>query len=228
MAKYATLLTLLAAASAVAAHPGVSDEHIKREMALRNVAHAAASRSLSGCRDGPQARALHRRAAARRANKAAALREKRGLTARALGHQKRDMTELLGYVAVDHNRTAALGYSLETPEATIFGSNNTCALVPETTIGPYYVLGEYVRSDITDGQVGVPMHMDLQFVDVTTCLPVPQMAADVWHANSTGFYSGVSAENTLDEIFLRGAQISDEEGVVAFDSRKSCWSQPAP
>lgn len=221
MAKYKTLLTLLTAASTVAGHPGVTDEHIKREMALRNVAHAQASRSLSSCQNSPEVRALHRRAAERRAKKAVEMRQRRGLSSKAFGHQKRDMTALLDYVTVDHNRTSTLDYSASTPETTIFGSNNTCALVPETTIGPYYVLGEYIRSNITEGQVGVPMHIDLQFVDVTTCLPVPQMAADVWHCNSTGYYSGVEAEDTLDDTFLRGVQISDDDGVVAFDSRKS-------
>lgn len=220
MAKYTALLALLAAVSTVAAHPGVSEEHIKREMALRNVAHAQASRSLSNCQNNPQVRDLHRRAAERRANKAVEMRKKRGLSSKAFGHQKRDMAELLEYVLVDHNRTGTLDYTESTAETTIFGSNNTCALVPETTIGPYYVLGEYIRSNTTEGQEGVPMHIEMQFVDVSTCLPIPQLAADVWHCNSTGFYSGVEAEDTLDETFLRGVQLSDDDGVVAFDSCK--------
>lgn len=59
------------------------------------------------------------------------------------------------YAGLSHNETAS-GFTIDTPEETIFGSNNTCALVPETTIGPYYVTGEYIRSDITEGQEGVP------------------------------------------------------------------------
>lgn len=59
------------------------------------------------------------------------------------------------YAGLSHNDTTS-GFTVNTPEDTLFGSNNTCALVPETTIGPYYVTGEYLRSDITEGQVGVP------------------------------------------------------------------------
>ena len=87
--------------------------------------------------------------------------------------------------------TSVDGYTLDTPEDTIFGSNNTCALVPETTIGPYYVTGEDIRSEITEGQSGVPMHLELQFVDQNTCEPVPEIIADIWHCNATGFYSGI-------------------------------------
>lgn len=106
----------------------------------------------------------------------------------------------------------------------MFGSNNTCALVPETTIGPYYVTGEYIRSNITEaenGQTGVPMHIELQFVDMNTCLPAPEILADVWHCNATGYYSGIDTsegEGGLNTTFLRGVQVSDDEGVVAFDT----------
>lgn len=77
---------------------------------------------------------------------------------------------------------------------TIFGSNNTCALVPETTVGPYYVTGELIRQDITEGQAGAPLHLDFQFVDINTCEPVSNLITDVWHCNSTGSYAGVSSE----------------------------------
>lgn len=50
-------------------------------------------------------------------------------------HKRTTQLELMAqYTAVSHNHTD-LGYTLETSEATVFSSNNTCALVPETTIG---------------------------------------------------------------------------------------------
>lgn len=116
---------------------------------------------------------------------------------------------------------SSLGYTLETPEETLFGSNNTCALVPETTIGPYYVTGEYIRSNITEGQAGVPMHLEMQFVDMNTCAAVSDLLADVWHCNATGVYSGIEAslgEGGLNSTFMRGVQSSDEEGAVSFDT----------
>lgn len=121
---------------------------------------------------------------------------------------------------MSHN-VSSLGYTLDTPEATIFSSNNTCALVPETTIGPYYVTGEYIRSNITEGQAGVPMHLEMQFVDMNTCEPVSELLADVWHCNATGVYSGIAesdGEGGLNSTFMRGVQPSDDEGVASFDT----------
>lgn len=65
------------------------------------------------------------------------------------------------------------------------------------------------------------MHMELQVVDVNTCLPIPELLADVWHCNSTGFYSGIAVEEAqggLNTTFLRGIQSSDSEGITAFDT----------
>lgn len=138
-----------------------------------------------------------------------------------MSHHKRDQLELLGYYAgLSHNETS-YGYTIDTPEDTIFGSNNTCALVPETTIGPYYVTGEYIRTDITEGQAGIPTHIEIQFVDMNTCEPVTEVLADVWHCNSTGFYSGIDTsegEGGLNTTFLRGVQIADADGVASFDT----------
>jgi hypothetical protein len=65
------------------------------------------------------------------------------------------------------------------------------------------------------------MHIELQFVDQNTCQPIPELLADVWHCNATGFYSGISTsegEGGLNTTFLRGIQVSDSEGVTAFDT----------
>lgn len=43
------------------------------------------------------------------------------------------------------------------------------------------VKGELVRSDITDGQAGVPMYVEYQIVDFNTCKPVPEVYLDIWH-----------------------------------------------
>ncbi|KAK6071016.1 hypothetical protein SCUP234_09926 [Seiridium cupressi] len=235
-----SFLAAVLAAPLVLAHPGETAEAVKREMGMRNTQHAAASRALSQCQDTAEAVALRRRAAARRAAKADQLRAERGLLSKRMMHQKRDLENLAIYSNQTHNATE-LGYSLDTPEETIFGSNNTCALVPETTIGPYYeihsmsrqegyelvadhercsVTGEFIRQNITEGQVGIPMHIDIQFLDMNTCTGAAALAADVWHCNSTGSYAGINAtgEGGLDTTFLRGVQLSDDSGVVAFDT----------
>jgi hypothetical protein len=56
------------------------------------------------------------------------------------GHEKRDLATVL---ATDHNETS-LGYTLNTPEATIFSANNSCILTPEVTQGPYCMPSVYL------------------------------------------------------------------------------------
>lgn len=92
--------------------------------------------------------------------------------------------------------------------------------MPETTIGPYWVSGELIREDITDDEPGIPIHVDIQFVDVSSCEGVSDLLVDMWHCNATGVYSGVSAtgQGGLDTTFLRGIQQSDSDGVIQFDS----------
>ena len=53
-------------------------------------------------------------------------------------------------------------------------------LSPEVTEGPYYVSGEYIREDVTDGQAGVDLHLELQVLDVNTCEPVVNAYTEIW------------------------------------------------
>lgn len=71
---------------------------------------------------------------------------------------KRSQTDLNRYLAESHD-LSELGYTLDTPLETIFGSNANSGLAPEVTIGPYFVSGEYIRTDVTDGSAGVPVHL---------------------------------------------------------------------
>lgn len=133
---------------------------------------------------------------------------------------KRDQPHLDAWLNTCHDQGGVHDYGLSTPESIIFTSNATAALTPETIIGPYFVAGEYIRSDVTESQSGVPIHLDIQFVDIATCGAVPDMLVDIWHANATGVYSGVEApgQGGLNTTFLRGIQVTDHDGVVQFDS----------
>lgn len=115
--------------------------------------------------------------------------------------------------------TDTLDYSLNTDPASIFSANTSCILAPETTAGPYYVLGELVRSDVKEGQAGVDLYLDVQYIDINTCEPAQGLFVDVWNCNATGVYSGVeSGQAGLNTTFLRGIQETDEDGVVAFET----------
>ncbi|KAG8773901.1 hypothetical protein FRC12_002255 [Ceratobasidium sp. 428] len=75
-------------------------------------------------------------------------------------------------------------------QSTNNSTEGTCILTPEVTQGPYHVLGEMVRQDITQGQEGVPLTVEVDFIDIETCQAVPNVWVDAWHCNSTGYYSG--------------------------------------
>jgi protocatechuate 3,4-dioxygenase beta subunit len=118
------------------------------------------------------------------------------------------------------------GITLETDPSILFTGNNSCILTPEVTEGPYWVQGELIRQDVTEDQQGVPLHLDIQIIDVNTCEPVPQVYLEMWHCNSTGVYSGVvssgngdsSDKANLNATFLRGIAQADASGVVQFDT----------
>ena len=44
------------------------------------------------------------------------------------------------------------------------------------------------------------------------------MLVDLWHANATGYYSGVTDGAGLNTTFLRGVQLSDKDGVANFET----------
>ncbi|KAK0458250.1 aromatic compound dioxygenase [Desarmillaria tabescens] len=72
-------------------------------------------------------------------------------------------------------------------------NDSTCLVTPEVTQGPYHILGEIVRQNITEGQAGIPLEVSVDFIDISTCDPV-QVWVDAWHANATGYYAGYIAE----------------------------------
>ena len=108
--------------------------------------------------------------------------------------------------------------------STIFGGNKSCVLVPEVTEGPYYVSGEFIRSDVRELQTGIDLLLDVQVIDVATCKPVPNIMIDLWHANATGVYSGVvspgngnsDVESNINSTFGRGLQPTNKDGVAQF------------
>ena len=109
-------------------------------------------------------------------------------------------------------------------EVVIFSDPASYRLQGEMTSGPYYVDGELVRSNITEGKEGIPLFLDIQFIDTSTCQPIEGIYVDVWHCKATGVYSGVKSmdngnfgdEENIDTSFLRGIQQTDANGAVQF------------
>jgi protocatechuate 3,4-dioxygenase beta subunit len=110
----------------------------------------------------------------------------------------------------------------------------SCVVTPALTEGPFFVDEKLNRSDIrvdpTDNSVrpGVPLRLKLtvQRVDSTTCTPLTGATVDVWHCDALGAYSDVSGMgngSTVGKKFLRGYQVTDQNGLVQFTTVYPGW-----
>jgi protocatechuate 3,4-dioxygenase beta subunit len=96
----------------------------------------------------------------------------------------------------------------------------SCVLTPELTEGPYYVAGEKVRRNITEGRPGTPLALALTVVDASTCKPIKAAAVDIWHADALGVYSGVQGNAGT---FMRGIQPTSAQGIARFTTVYPGW-----
>jgi protocatechuate 3,4-dioxygenase beta subunit len=99
----------------------------------------------------------------------------------------------------------------------------SCILTPAKTEGPYFVDERLKRSDIridpADGSVQAGVKLTLKFVVVSAdgaCAPVSGAQVDVWHANASGLYSDEAQNGTSGSKYLRGYQVTGEDGSATF------------
>lgn len=97
-----------------------------------------------------------------------------------------------------------------------------CVLTPEQTEGPYYLAGEKVRRNITEGRPGTPLTLRLTVVDARTCKPIKGAAVDIWHCDASGAYSGFGAGRSS-RTFMRGIQRTNASGVAIFRTVYPGW-----
>jgi protocatechuate 3,4-dioxygenase beta subunit len=72
-----------------------------------------------------------------------------------------------------------------------------CKLMAEQEVGPYYVAGEMLRQDITEGKAGLPLSLRIAVLDVRTCKPLTGAAVDIWHCDALGLYSGFTKQSLM-------------------------------
>lgn len=142
---------------------------------------------------------------------------------------------LIGAAVVKQAGAAPLSSLLaQTPTATTAASLPSCVVRPELTEGPYFVDERLNRSDIrsdpTDGTVkpGVPLKITFRVSNVTAgCAPLAGATVDIWHCDALGIYSDASDRsfNTKGKKFLRGYQITDENGEATFTTIYPGWYQ---
>jgi protocatechuate 3,4-dioxygenase beta subunit len=150
--------------------------------------------------------------------------------------------DLLGFAAkgaasVVVSQSVLLACSAGAASATDTSTTNTtgtttggasCVLTAALTEGPFFVDEKLNRSDLrTDpgtGAVAAGIPLELAFnvsrVANNACTPLTSAYLDVWHCDSTGTYSDVSGSSRK---FLRGYQITDANGVVAFTTIYPGW-----
>lgn len=205
----------LLAASPTLGHPG---HDVHEEAAERGAFLKRSPKSVRSCASQLERRGHQSTSISRRQQMAHEARIKRDLL-----DQRLTRREIADY---DFSHQSTSDITLGDDERLLFADNSTCLLQPEVTQGPYYVDGELVRRNITDGQAGVPLYLDIQLIDTSTCAPVPAVFMDIWHCNATGIYSGVTAKSNgngndtsnLEETFGRGIQQTDANGVAQFET----------
>ncbi|WP_230195944.1 intradiol ring-cleavage dioxygenase [Streptomyces sp. NBC_00080] len=102
-----------------------------------------------------------------------------------------------------------------------------CTLTKEMTEGPYYLDGQYVRADITEGKAGIPLKLTLTVVDDDTCVPLSNALVEIWHCDALGEYSGFVGNNGHNEpdsgTFLRGGVLTNSGGVANITTVYPGW-----
>ncbi len=124
-----------------------------------------------------------------------------------------------------------------TPEATAEATDTlpACVVRPAETEGPYFVDEMLNRSDIrmdpTDGSVkeGLPLSLTFRVsqISANACMPLTGAQVDVWHCDALGAYSDENdpSFNTVGQKWLRGYQLTDEQGTAKFTTIYPGWYQ---
>jgi protocatechuate 3,4-dioxygenase beta subunit len=130
-------------------------------------------------------------------------------------------------------------------------ANTTCVLTPsliesegtpQQIEGPYFVAGmpnrSDIRSDTSDGsiQYGIPLQLVIHVYQADSsgqgvtnnttakvCTPLSDARVDIWHSNAQGIYSGIQNDGTDGKTFLRGYQITNDNGTAVFDTIYPGW-----
>jgi len=115
------------------------------------------------------------------------------------------------------------------------GALLSCVVRPALTEGPYFVDEKINRSDIrsdpSDGTLkdGAALSLTVQVSQIagSGCVPLAGAQVDVWHCDALGVYSDASDPgfNTVGQKFLRGYQVTDENGAVQFTTIYPGWYQ---
>lgn len=118
----------------------------------------------------------------------------------------------------------------------LFDKAGTCTLAPATTAGPFYFDADRIRSDIREDRPGARLRVAIKVQDSETCEPLPKAVVEIWHCDAAGSYSGSDSAGAPpdgsadlkpvdDARYLRGAQVTNADGIVEFTTIWPGWYQ---
>lgn len=122
-------------------------------------------------------------------------------------------------VATTDGGTATVQRETKSRSSELFEDAPSCSLTPEQTEGPYYFDVDKIRSDIREDKEGAGLRLAVRVRDAQSCEPIRNAVVDIWHCDALGSYSGFNEEGT----FLRGAQVTNSEGIVEFITIYPGW-----
>ena len=115
-----------------------------------------------------------------------------------------------------------------------------CRPVITQTPGPFVTSENIMRSDIREDLPGAVLNLNIRVLDPISCAPTEGMIVDIWQCDAVGRYAGFVNINfdlhTLqmtgpgpdysDKTFLRGRQITDQNGLARFTTIFPGWYIP--
>lgn len=121
-------------------------------------------------------------------------------------------------------------------------SDDLCILTSSQTEGPFFISSP-IRSNLREDRKGMEMSVKMQVVRVPDCTPIKGAIVEIWHCDAEGIYSGYpediahnpwksltligTGEGNVKPVtearFLRGAQQSDADGIVKFNTIFPGW-----
>ncbi|KAJ5648784.1 hypothetical protein N7490_005156 [Penicillium lividum] len=184
-------------ASVVLAHPreNHNDALVKRKLNMQDARAAHGNRALAKCARSQDYRSFRARNFERRELIEEFASHAVSATAKTSDHFRRPSDDLEKWTAVEHNKTGKIP-----PFGNFFDAQTTYILAPVISDGPYSIWGELIRQNF-----------------------VENLYADIWNANATGVYSGISesgnyAAGEWNSTYLRCIQPTDDDGVATFDT----------
>lgn len=125
-------------------------------------------------------------------------------------------------------------------------SDDICILTSRQAEGPFFVTAPR-RRDIKEDRIGKALNLKLQVARMPDCNPIAGAVVEIWHCDAEGVYSGYPEEiahdlwknflflrpgggdhvkPTNEKRFLRGAQVTDANGFVEFETIFPGWYEP--